>query len=73
MTEMFPHSVRVSAVSVGYSLAYALFGGTAPAVAVWLISRTGNDTAFAWYLIGLTAISLLLALGVRDRRGEPLS
>src|SRR5512143_1778749 len=64
MTEMFPHGVRVSAVSVGYGLAYALFGGTAPAVAVWLISRTGNDTAFAWYLIGLTAISLVLALGV---------
>jgi MHS family proline/betaine transporter-like MFS transporter len=73
MTEMFPHGVRVSAVSVGYGLAYALFGGTAPAVAVWLIGRTGSDTAFAWYLIGLTAISLVLALGVRDRRGEPLS
>ncbi len=73
MTEMFPHGVRVSAVSVGYGLAYALFGGTAPAVAVWLISRTGSDTAFAWYLIGLTALSLVIALGVRDRRGEPLS
>jgi MHS family proline/betaine transporter-like MFS transporter len=73
MTEMFPHGVRVSAVSVGYGLAYALFGGTAPAVAVWLIGRTGSDTGFAWYLIGLTAISLVLALGVRDRRGEPLT
>jgi MHS family proline/betaine transporter-like MFS transporter len=73
MTEMFPHGVRVSAVSVGYGLAYALFGGTAPAVAVWLIGRAGSDTAFAWYLIGLTAISLVIALGVRDRRGEPLS
>ena len=72
MTEMFPHGVRVSAVSVGYGLAYALFGGTAPYVALWLITRTGNDTAFAWYLIGLTAISLVLAFGVRDRRGEPL-
>jgi MHS family proline/betaine transporter-like MFS transporter len=73
MTEMFPHGVRVSAVSVGYGLAYALFGGTAPAVAVWLISRTGSDTAFAWYLIGVTAISLVIALGIRDRRREPLS
>jgi MHS family proline/betaine transporter-like MFS transporter len=73
MTEMFPHGVRVSAVSVGYGLAYALFGGTAPAVAVWLISRTGNDTAFAWYLMAVTAVSLVLALGVPDRRGQPLS
>jgi MHS family proline/betaine transporter-like MFS transporter len=73
MTEMFPHSIRVSAVSVGYGLAYALFGGTAPFVAVWLIGVTGSDTAFAWYLIGLTAISLVLALGIQDRRAEPLS
>jgi MHS family proline/betaine transporter-like MFS transporter len=73
MTEMFPHGVRVSAVSVGYGLAYALFGGTAPVVATWLITRTGNDTVFAWYLMGLTAISLVLALGITDRRGQPLS
>jgi MHS family proline/betaine transporter-like MFS transporter len=73
MTEMFPHGVRVSAVSVGYGLAYALFGGTAPAVATWLITRTNNDTVFAWYLMALTAISLTLALTITDRRGQPLS
>lgn len=73
MTEMFPHGVRVSAVSVGYGLAYALFGGTAPAVATWLINETGNETVFAWYLMGLTAISLAMALGIEDRRGAPLT
>lgn len=73
MCEMFPHNVRVSAVSVGYGLGYAIFGGTAPAVAVWLISRTGNDLAFAWYIIALTAVSLTIALTTRDRRAEPLS
>jgi MHS family proline/betaine transporter-like MFS transporter len=73
MAEMFPRGVRVSAVSVGYGLAYALFGGTAPAVADRLIDWTGNETVFAWYLMGLTAISLVLALGITDRRGEPLS
>jgi MHS family proline/betaine transporter-like MFS transporter len=72
MTEMFPHAVRVSAVSVGYGLAYALFGGSAPAVATWLINRTGNDTAFAWYLMALTAVSLVLALSIKDRRARPL-
>ena len=72
MSESFPHAVRVSAVSVGYGLAYAIFGGTAPAVAVWLISRTGNDVAFAWYLMALTVISLLIALTIRDRHQRPL-
>lgn len=72
MCEMFPHEVRVSAVSIGYGLGYAIFGGTAPAVAVWLISRSGNDIAFSGYLIGLTAISLGIALTVRERHGEAL-
>ena len=72
MCEMFPHNVRVSAVSVGYGLAYAIFGGTAPAAAVWLISRTGNDLAFVWYIVAVTAVSLTVALTTRDRRNEPL-
>ena len=72
MCEMFPHRVRVSAVSVGYGLAYALFGGTAPALAVWLISRSGNDLAFAWYLSALSAVSLTIACSIRDRQEEVL-
>jgi MFS transporter, MHS family, proline/betaine transporter len=72
MCEMFPHNVRVSAVSVGYGLAYAIFGGTAPVVAVWLIGRTGEPLAFAWYIVGLTAISLAVALTAPERRREPL-
>jgi hypothetical protein len=27
---------------------------------------------FAWYLMAPTAISLVLALGITDRRGKPL-
>ena len=73
MCEMFPHEVRVSAVSVGYGLAYALFGGTAPLVAVWLIARTGNDVVFAWYIAAVMAISLAIVLTARDRRMAPLN
>ena len=73
MCETFPHAVRVSAVSVGYGLAYALFGGTAPFVAVWLIAKTGNDVAFAWYIVAVTGVSIAIALGVRDRSRAPLA
>jgi MHS family proline/betaine transporter-like MFS transporter len=73
MCEMFPHEVRVSAVSVGYGLAYALFGGTAPVVAVWLIARTGNDVVFAWYVAAVMAVSLANSLTMRDRRTIPLN
>jgi len=72
MCEMFPHQVRVSAVSIGYGLAYAVSGGTAPAVAVWLTGYTGDPLAFAWYIMGLTAMSLAIAYRTRDRHGEAL-
>ena len=72
MCEMFPHDVRVSAVSVGYGLAYAIFGGTGPAVSVWLIERTGDELSFVWYPIALTAISLAIALTTHDRRNEAI-
>jgi len=72
MCEMFPHGVRVSAVSVGYGLAYAIFGGTAPAVALWLIRRSGSETAFVWYLMALMALTFVVALGLRERSGRPL-
>src|SRR4029079_9031139 len=40
--EIFPKSVRCSAVSTAYNLTVGLAGGTAPAVATWLIGLTGN-------------------------------
>ena len=73
MCEAFPRAVRVSAVSVGYGLAYALFGGTAPVVAVWLIAKSGSDVAFAWYLAAVMVVSIAVALGTRERSRAPLS
>ena len=72
MCETFPHAVRVSAVSVGYGLAYAVFGGTAPFVAIWLIAKSGSDVAFAWYIAAVMVVSIVVALGTRDRRRAPL-
>jgi len=65
MTEMFPPEVRVSAVSLAYNITLAVFGGTAPMVAVWLIERTGDDLSFAWYLSGAALVSLAAALSWR--------
>ena len=61
MCESFPHEVRVTAVSVGYGLAYAIFGGTAPGLAVWLIATTGSDIAFAWYIVAVTVVSRMFS------------
>ena len=39
----------------------ALFGGTAPFVATWLISITGSKLAPAWYLVAAAGVSRLPA------------
>ena len=65
MCALFPHRVRCSAVSVAYNLPLALFGGTAPMVAAWLIARTGADLSPASYLTACAAISLAAVLTLK--------
>lgn len=72
ITEMFGRNIRVSAVSVGYNLTYALFGGTAPMVAVWLIQKEHNDMAFVWYIMATAAVSLVVLLRTRESAHEGL-
>lgn len=72
LTEMFPKNIRVSAVSVGYNLAYAVFGGTVPIVAVWLIQKQHDDLAFVWYIIGAAVLSLGIALTLEYKKYDEM-
>ncbi len=65
MAELFPPRLRYSGTAIGYNLALALFGGTAPLVATWLIARTGNLAAPAWYLTIIAIASLLCVLTIK--------
>ncbi len=72
LTEMFPSKVRVTAVSVGYNIAFAIFGGTAPMVATWLVGRTADPLSFAWYMIAMAIVSLVAALMLKETVGADL-
>ncbi len=72
IVESFPRAVRTTAVSITYNVTFAIFGGTAPMVAVWVIERSHDDLAFVWYLIATAAVSFLASLTLRDRHREPL-
>jgi len=72
LTEMFPRRVRVSALSISYNISLAIFGGTTPLIATWLIAHSHNDLSIAWYLIGCAVVSFLVLLTVRDGAGKPL-
>lgn len=61
MSELFPTRVRYTASAATYNLAYTLFGGTAPFIATWLITSTGNNLSPAIYLLVVTVMALLAA------------
>ncbi len=59
LVEIMPARVRTAAFSLAYSLATAIFGGFTPAVCTYLIERTGNKAAPAYWLATAAVISLV--------------
>ncbi|WP_260287415.1 MFS transporter [Peribacillus aracenensis] len=59
-SEMFKAEIRYTGISVGYQLGAALFGGTAPLIATWLIAKfNGSWLPAAIYLMLLGVLSLI--------------
>ncbi|MAV51106.1 MAG: MFS transporter [Hyphomonadaceae bacterium] len=73
MVELFSRTVRSTAVGLSYNLTFAIFGGTAPMVAVWINANSHNPLGFAWYLVGLCGVSLLFAMSVASKHNLPLT
>ena len=72
MAEILPTGVRCSASSIGYNLSMAAFGGTAPLIATYLIARTSDDFAPAYYLMAAAVISLIATFGLKETVGRRL-
>jgi len=66
MVELFPARIRMSAVSIGYNVGFAVFGGTAPFVATYLIDLTGNKLSPSYYLVLASLISLIVFVRLRE-------
>ena len=74
VTEIFPTSVRCSAIGIGYNLIVAVFGGSAPFVVTWLIKSSGNILAPSFYLIGGMVITfLVVALLAKETNRKELT
>ena len=72
MAEAFPRRVRCSALSVGYNLCLAVFGGTTPMVASWMILRSHDDLSIAWYLAAAAVVSFVVVLRMPETARAPL-
>lgn len=73
LVEMFRPATRCSALSLSYNVALGIAGGTAPMIAVYLVTREQLHMGPAVYLMAVSAVSLAAALTVKERSGKPLS
>ncbi|QPP10206.1 MHS family MFS transporter [Streptomyces bathyalis] len=72
LSEFFPTTVRMSALSVTYTLANALFGGTAPFVVAWLVGVTDTPNIVVVYCVAALLFTLAGALAIRETARRPM-
>jgi MHS family proline/betaine transporter-like MFS transporter len=72
LTELFPTRVRYGGFSIGYNVSVAIFGGSAPYLATWLISATGSPLSPAFYVIFGAIATLLTVLTIPETAGTDL-
>ncbi|MBP2076114.1 MFS transporter [Oceanobacillus polygoni] len=73
LSEMFPTEVRYSGFALSFNTGNALFGGTAPYIATFLIATTGNNFAPAFYLMAGAIIALIALLKTTETTNISLS
>jgi MHS family proline/betaine transporter-like MFS transporter len=73
LSEVFPTAVRYTASAITYNVSYAVFGGTAPFVATFLIATTGNKLAPALYLTVIAAGALIATYLIPETSKRSLS
>ena len=72
LVEIFPLRTRVTSLSFAYSVTLAVAGGTAPLVSTWLVERTGQPLAPAWYIMTYGFIALALIWPMRETNTRSL-
>ena len=67
LSEVFPTRLRWSGIAISREIPAAIFGGTAPFVATWLVTvGGGSPDLVAWYLVGVTVVGLIGILALPE-------
>ncbi|KRF19417.1 transporter [Nocardioides sp. Soil797] len=70
-SELFPARLRSSGIGFPYAAAVAIFGGTGPYIATYLID-IGRAPAFAWYITALALVSTVIYFFMPETARRPL-
>jgi MHS family proline/betaine transporter-like MFS transporter len=73
MVETFHTEIRYTGLSFGFNIGLALFGGTCPLIATWLIHISQNNTSPAFYIMIFAVISFITSLFIHDKRGMTIN
>ncbi len=73
LVEAAPPSVRCTAVSLGQNICFGVVGGLSPLVAAWLVTRTGDEIAPAFFIIASAAVTLVATVSLRETYRAPFS
>lgn len=72
--EQVPSETRCTVVAIAHNTAMALFGGTTPLIAAWLLTSTGDPLAPGYWIAGASLISFVAILAtVPETRGRSLA
>jgi MFS transporter, MHS family, proline/betaine transporter len=66
MAQIFRAEVRCSALAIAYNVSLTVFGGTTPAISAYLVARTHNNFAPAFYLMVVAAASSAVILTIKE-------
>ena len=72
VAEHFPTGVRCSGAALGYNLSLAIFGGTTPLVATYLVARIADDFAPIYYFMAVALLQFIALIGLKEMAGKPL-
>ena len=72
LVEITRSRLRCTTLSVGYNLTLAIFGGTTPIVASWLIHETSETLMPAYYVMVMAAVTSLVLIRLPETANKEL-
>jgi MFS transporter, MHS family, citrate/tricarballylate:H+ symporter len=66
LTESLPAAIRSGGVAVIYAVSIATFGGSTQYAVTWLIRKTGNPMAPAWYWMAALIVGVSAMIAARE-------
>ena len=72
LVEWAPRNARNTVISVGYNITLAVFGGTTPVVAAWMIRESGSVFSPILYIMAFAIVAFIIVLRTKETRGKHL-